>query len=57
MKPTNMNIRELWHDIEDEFPDKSTEFLMQMVCDRGHFMYNWDIDHGDVSTALVETSP
>lgn len=50
---TSENIRQLWGEIEDEFPDKSTPFLMQMVCDRGRLMYRWDIDHGDVAEALA----
>ena len=57
MKATKQAIRDLWDEIEDEFPDKSTEFLMQMVCDRGHIMYRWDIHHGDVADALVTPTP
>jgi hypothetical protein len=50
-------ILQLWDEVDEWFPDKSTEFLMEMVCDRFRLMYHQGIDHGDVSTALVHRKP
>jgi hypothetical protein len=50
-------ILQLWDELDEEFADKSTEFLMEMVCDRFRLMYHQGIDHGDVSTALVHRKP
>lgn len=49
-----MTIIELWDQAEDDFPDKSTGFLMQIVCDRYKMVHRQEIDHGDVATALYE---
>ena len=29
-------IMEAWSDAEEEFPERSTEFIMAIVCDRMH---------------------
>ena len=55
MKETfNERICRLWDDAEDDFPDKSTEFLMQIVCDRYCMETNQDIDNADIAVALAE---
>ena len=35
-----------WEQADDDFPDKSTEFIISIVCDR------LGCDHGDVMSAL-----
>jgi hypothetical protein len=47
----------LWDIAEEEFPDKSTPFLMQIVCDRYLNQYHHEIDHGDVAEALENDKP
>lgn len=45
-------IRELWHQIEEDNPNISTEKLMQMTCDRFEAETGKTIDHGDVANAF-----
>lgn len=40
---------------EEQFPDKSTEFLFQIVCDRAWMQDRIRIDCADVAEALHET--
>ena len=47
------DIRAIFDQVEEEFPDKSTEFLMEITCQRARGM---DLDHGDVAEALQQTS-
>lgn len=48
----NEIINDIWDELEDDFPDKSTEFLMQMTCDIYRQRYGKEIDHGHVAAAL-----
>lgn len=47
-------IMETWDEVEDEFPDKSTEWLIQMTCDRYTIKYGKEIDNADVVSALAD---
>lgn len=46
------DIIRIWGEVEDDFPTKSTEFLMTMVCDRYEIETGKRIDHGDVAETL-----
>lgn len=48
--PSNADIRRAWEQAEDQFPDKSTEFLLAIVCDMT------GAEYGDVVDALEATS-
>lgn len=50
----NARIVEIWNEVEEGFPDKSTEWLMQYVCDTYQQRHGKEIDHGDVAAALFE---
>lgn len=52
----NKQIVEVWNEVEDDFPDKSTEFLMAMTCDRYRERYGRDIDNADIAGALFEVA-
>lgn len=52
--PNNATIVEIWDELEGEFPEKSTEFLMQMTCDVYQQRHGQKIDHGHVAAALGE---
>lgn len=52
-KPLNMKIREVFEEVEEDFPSKSTEWLFQMTCDRFMERYHKEIDHGDIAWALA----
>jgi len=52
MKLKDKRICEIWDEIEDDFPDKSTEWLMAATCERYLLLYEREIDNGDVATAL-----
>ncbi len=56
MNEMNTRILALWNDLEEDFPDKSTEWIMSMVCDQYDMLYNSEIDHGDVAEALYQDS-
>ena len=46
MTPRQREIMLAWEQADDDFPDKSTEFIISIVCDR------LGCDHGDVMSAL-----
>jgi hypothetical protein len=49
-------LRDLFYEAETEFPDKSTAFLMEIVCGRArHYHLGFQPDHGDVAEALSKT--
>jgi hypothetical protein len=50
----NKKIIEIWNEVEDDFPAKSTEFLLAVTCDRYQQFYGREIDNGDVAAALAE---
>lgn len=50
----NERINDIWDEVETDFPDKSTEWLMSFVCDVYFQRYGSEIDHGDVAGALCE---
>ncbi len=56
MNKRSKRICDLWNEIEDDFPDKSTEWLMAMVCDHYLTQYGHEIDNGDVAEALYQES-
>lgn len=49
------SIRSIFDMSEEEFPDKSTEFLMEITCQRAALV-RLNIDHGDVAEALQQTT-
>lgn len=55
-KRTAVRIREIWDSIETEDPEISTERLLQMVCDRALIEMGIELDHGDVSDAILVTN-
>ncbi len=48
-------IRSIFDSAEEDFPDKSTEFLVEITCQKAAFI-PLIIDHGDVAEALQQTS-
>ncbi len=56
MKPDKAErIRNLFESTEEDFPHKSTEFLMEVTCQRANDAFKMNIDHGDVAEALQKT--
>jgi len=56
MKAKTANyIKGLFDQAEAEFPDKSTEFLMEIVCQRAARTSGRILDHGDVAEALQQS--
>lgn len=51
-KPSNEAIIRTWITVERNEPNRSTEYLMQRVCD----LFENRIDNGDVAEALEEHS-
>jgi len=47
-------IRAIFDEAEREFPDKSTEFLFEITCQRAA-AFEVEIDHADVAEALQKT--
>lgn len=47
MTPRQIEIMAAWVDADEDFPDKSTEFIIAIVCARMR------CDHGDVIDALA----
>lgn len=47
-------ILTIWNLVEADFPDKSTEFLMEMTCQRFRMQHGKYIGHDDVATALTK---
>lgn len=45
-------IKQLWAEVSEDCPDKSIEFLFQLVCDKYRSSTGKEIDHGDVAEAL-----
>ncbi len=57
MKPDKAErIRTLFDLTEEDFSGKSTEFLMEVTCQRYFAQYRHTIDHGDVAEALTKTA-
>lgn len=52
-KAKNLWIREIFEEVEKDFPNKSEEFLYAMTIDRYRERRGKDIDHGDVAYALA----
>ena len=52
---TAKRIRELFEEIEREFPDKSDAFLFEMTRQRAEMMH-WIIDGADIAIALAKTT-
>lgn len=50
-------INNLFNEVEAEHPEKSTEWLLQMIADTWNVRYGEDIDASDVVTALSEMHP
>ncbi len=56
MKPDKAErIRILFDSAEEDYPQKSTEFLMEVTCQRARYAFKMEIDHGDVAEALTKT--
>ena len=47
-------IIRIWDEAEEDEHNGSTEYLMQIVCDRYYFETGKRIDNGDVSSALTK---
>lgn len=52
-KALSMKIREVFKEVEDDFPKKSTEWLFAMTRDRFWDLYKKEIDDGDIAWALA----
>jgi len=52
MLDQDKEILRIWDEAEEDFPDKSTEWLMQYTCDMYVGQFGKEIDHGDVAVAL-----
>lgn len=50
----NKQINEIWDELEEMYPNKSTEWLMTLTCDLYQERHGQEIDHGDVALALFE---
>ena len=48
-----MTLKELFDEVESEFPEKSTEFLLEVTAERARQMgIKPNCDSGDVAAAL-----
>lgn len=54
MSTREQNILACWQNAEQDFPDKSTEFLMEIACQYYHVMTKRRIDCSDVADVLVK---
>lgn len=45
-------VNRIWDELEDEHPNASTEWLLQMTCDLYREFHKVEINHGDVAHAL-----
>lgn len=52
---TATKIRSIFDITEEDFPEKSTEFLMELTCQKAQSIYGMRIDHGDVAEAIQLT--
>lgn len=51
-----LEIREIWKQVEDEFPDKSTAFLLEVTVKRCRIrMLMLGCDCADIADALIQT--
>jgi len=50
MKASDERIIMEWNSVEDQFSDKSTEFILSVIESNLSFKYN--IDQGDIVSAL-----
>lgn len=51
-KPNLDQVKEVFDEVEESFPEKSLEFQFQMTCDRYQMTYGREIDHSHVADAL-----
>ena len=49
---TRKLVKTTWDLVEEEFPDKSTEFLIEMTAQRVRLCYGRIIDNADVCEAI-----
>ena len=54
---TMLRIREIWDEIEDEYPEISTEMLTSLTMNRAsiEFVDTLDVDEADIAEALIAT--
>jgi hypothetical protein len=54
MNERNKCIAELWGDIQHDYPERSPEWITEMVCTRFHDRYGMTIGPEHVAEALYQ---
>ena len=49
-------LAEFFDEAENDFPDKSTEFLLEIAAERARHRGYHGVDCGDIAEALFQTS-